>query len=256
MSNILIIDDEKLMCDTLASIIKQMGHVAACAHSIADGRKRVASGLYDIVLLDVGLPDGSGLDLLPEIRKMPSVSEVIIITSVGDPDGAELAIKNGAWDYIEKPFSKQVIQLAIARALEISSAQVLILDEPTSSLDAHETEQIFRVMEKLKANGVGIIFITHFIDQVYAVSDRITVLRNGMLVGTFDTKSLPRLELIAKMIGRSLSDYDDMTATKLAASKLIKEEALFQAKELGLTGSIKPFDLDLHAAGEVLVDEV
>ncbi len=140
---------------------------------------------------------------------------------------------------------------AIARALEVASAKVLILDEPTSSLDAHETEQIFHVMEKLKKDGMGIIFITHFIDQVYKVSDRITVLRNGQLVGTFETGTLPRLELIAKMIGRSLSDYDDMTATKLETSKHIKEEALFKASELGLTGSIEPFDLELHA-GEVV----
>ncbi|MGD9100960.1 MAG: ATP-binding cassette domain-containing protein, partial [Anaerolineae bacterium] len=97
---------------------------------------------------------------------------------------------------------------AIARALEISSARILILDEPTSSLDAIETEKLFRVMRKLKSEGVAIIFITHFIDQVYQVSDRITVLRNGELVGTFETASIPRLELIAKMIGRSLTEFD------------------------------------------------
>ena len=140
---------------------------------------------------------------------------------------------------------------AIARALEVASARVLILDEPTSSLDAHETEQIFRVMEKLKNDGVGIIFITHFIDQVYEVSDRITILRNGKLVGTFETATLPRLELISKMIGRSLSDYDDMKATKLEASKNIKEEPLYVADDLGLTGSIEPFDLEMRA-GEVV----
>ena len=74
---------------------------------------------------------------------------------------------------------------AIARALEISSARILILDEPTSSLDAHETEQLFAVMRKLRATGLAIVFITHFLDQVYAVADRITVLRNGRLVGTY-----------------------------------------------------------------------
>src|SRR3990172_4308383 len=68
---------------------------------------------------------------------------------------------------------------AIARALEISSAKILILDEPTSSLDVHETAQLFGVMRKLRADGLGIIFITHFLDQVYEVADRITVLRNG-----------------------------------------------------------------------------
>src|SRR4030042_1591312 len=93
---------------------------------------------------------------------------------------------------------------AIARALEISSARILILDEPTSSLAAHETDQLFTVLRKLKSEGMAIIFITHFLDQVYEIADRITVLRNGKLVGTYETKTLPRLELIAKMIGRTL----------------------------------------------------
>jgi galactofuranose transport system ATP-binding protein len=93
--------------------------------------------------------------------------------------------------------------VAIARALYIASAQILILDEPTSSLDVSETEQLFKVMRKLKNEGVGIIFITHFIAQVYEISDRITILRNGKLVGTYETSSLTRVALISKMIGRS-----------------------------------------------------
>ncbi|MCX7683034.1 MAG: sugar ABC transporter ATP-binding protein [Anaerolineae bacterium] len=140
---------------------------------------------------------------------------------------------------------------AIARALEVASARVLILDEPTSSLDMHETDQLFRVMRRLKSEGVAIIFITHFIDQVYQISDRITVLRNGRLVGTFETASIPRLELIAKMIGRSLTELDEMSQIKLESRKHIKGEALMRAKGLGFTGGIEPFDLELHA-GEVL----
>jgi simple sugar transport system ATP-binding protein len=140
---------------------------------------------------------------------------------------------------------------AIARALEISSARVLILDEPTSSLDARETEQLFSVMRKLKNEGMATIFITHFLDQVYEVAGRITVLRNGKLVGTYDTATLPRMELIAKMIGRNLTEFDDMTKIKLESSKHIKGDALLEAKGLGLTGSIEPFDLELHR-GEVV----
>jgi galactofuranose transport system ATP-binding protein len=140
---------------------------------------------------------------------------------------------------------------AIARALEISSARILILDEPTSSLDAHETNQLFDVMRKLKSEGMAIIFITHFISQVYEIADRITILRNGKLVGTYDTSSLPRLELIAKMIGRSLTEFDDMTKIKLESSKHIKGDVLLQAEGLGRTGAIEPFDLELHA-GEVV----
>jgi len=140
---------------------------------------------------------------------------------------------------------------AIARALEISSVRVLVLDEPTSSLDMSEVEQLFQVIRKLRENGVGIIFITHFLDQVFEVADRITVLRNGKLVGTYETTSLTRLELIKKMIGRSLAAYDNMTKTKLESSQYIESETLLEAKELGLTGSVEPFDLELHA-GEVV----
>jgi monosaccharide-transporting ATPase len=140
---------------------------------------------------------------------------------------------------------------AIARALEISSARVLVLDEPTSSLDMSEVEQLFQVIRRLRENGVGIIFISHFLDQVFEVADRITVLRNGKLVGTYETSFLTRLELIKKMIGRSLSAYDDMSKTKFESGQHIEGEALLEANGLGLTGSVKPFDLDLHA-GEVV----
>lgn len=140
---------------------------------------------------------------------------------------------------------------AIARALEISSARILILDEPTSSLTTHETAQLFGVMRKLKSEGMAIIFITHFLDQVYEVADRITVLRNGRLVGTYETASMPRLELIAKMIGRTLTELDDMSKLKLESSRLISGENLLQAKDLGEAGFIEPFNLELHA-GEVV----
>jgi monosaccharide-transporting ATPase len=140
---------------------------------------------------------------------------------------------------------------AIVRALEISSAKILILDEPTSSLDTTETEKLFQVMRKLKDEGMGIIFITHFLNQVYEVADRITVLRNGKLVGTYETASLSHLELISKMVGRSLSDFADMSRIKLESSKYIKEDALLQARGLARSGDIEPFDLDLHA-GEVV----
>ena len=140
---------------------------------------------------------------------------------------------------------------AIARALEVSSARILILDEPTSSLTTHETAQLFGVMRKLKSEGMAIIFITHFLDQVYEVADRITVLRNGKLVGAYGTATLSRLELITKMIGRTLTEFEDMTKLKIKSSKHIKSEVLLGAKGLGREGSMQPFNLDLHA-GEVV----
>src|SRR5438445_488015 len=95
--------------------------------------------------------------------------------------------------------------VAIARAVDLS-ARVLILDEPTASLDAHEVEILFGIMRQLAGRGIGIVFVTHFLDQVYAVSDRITVLRNGRLVGVRQTSALPRLDLVHMMLGRELSE--------------------------------------------------
>ncbi len=140
---------------------------------------------------------------------------------------------------------------AIARALEIASAKILILDEPTSSLDTHETEQLFGVMRKLKSDGVAIIFITHFLNQVYEIADRITVLRNGALVGTYETAKLPRLDLIMKMIGRSLTELEDMSKLKRESGEHIRSETLLEAKGISRTGALEPLDIDLHC-GEVV----
>jgi monosaccharide-transporting ATPase len=137
--------------------------------------------------------------------------------------------------------------VAIARSLEIASAKILILDEPTSSLDVHEAGRLFEVMLKLKSEGIGIIFITHFIDQVYQVSDRITVLRNGKLVGTFDSASLPRVELIAKMLGRTITDLDKVSKARFTGEKVENQEPILEAKGLGLSGSLDTFDLELQA---------
>jgi monosaccharide-transporting ATPase len=141
--------------------------------------------------------------------------------------------------------------VAIARALGIQSAKVLILDEPTSSLDIHETNRLFEVMRKLKSQGIGIVFITHFLDQVYQIADRITVLRNGKLVGTYDIASLPRIELIAKMLGRSVTDLNAISQVKSSIAQEQAGERLAEAHALGRKGSLEPIDLALNA-GEVV----
>jgi monosaccharide-transporting ATPase len=138
--------------------------------------------------------------------------------------------------------------VAIARSLEIASAKILILDEPTSSLDVAEANRLFSLMQKLKGEGIGIIFITHFLDQVYQISDRITVLRNGKLVGTFITASLPRMELIAKMLGRSITDLDELSKAKFSGEQKESKKYSLEARGLGRSGSLEPFDLQLHAS--------
>lgn len=140
--------------------------------------------------------------------------------------------------------------IAIARAVDMS-AKVLILDEPTSSLDDGEVEKLFELMRKLRAEGVGIIFVTHFLEQVYAVCDKITVLRNGQLVGRYTTAELPRVQLVAKMMGK---DFDDLAAIKGEKDKGAShsdEDIVIKAAGLGRKGYIKPFDLVIHK-GEVI----
>jgi monosaccharide-transporting ATPase len=137
--------------------------------------------------------------------------------------------------------------VAIARALEIESAKVLILDEPTSSLTTNETEQLFTVMRKLKKENVGIIFITHFLDQVYQVSDRITVIRNGKLICSSDTASLTKMELIVKMIGRSITDLDDVVKIKDKTARKIGKDSILKARDFGRTDWIEPMDIELHS---------
>jgi galactofuranose transport system ATP-binding protein len=149
-------------------------------------------------------------------------------------------------------FSVAIQQMAaIVRSLEFTSAKTLILDEPTSSLDVNETHQLFEVMRKLKAEGIGIIFITHFLDQVYEISDRITVLRNGKLVGTYETASQSHVELIAKMLGRTITDLNEMSKTKIKSEQKEIKDCLVEVNGLGLKGSLEPIDLELNR-GEVM----
>jgi monosaccharide-transporting ATPase len=145
-------------------------------------------------------------------------------------------------------YSVAVQQLtAIARAVDMS-ARVLILDEPTASLDQHEVEILFAVMRQLARRGIGIVFVTHFLDQVYAISDRITVLRNGRLVGERETAALPRMELVRMMLGRELSDAT-AERTHLPVDTARAPYAAFT--QLGKTGYLAPFNLDLRS-GEVV----
>ena len=136
--------------------------------------------------------------------------------------------------------------VAIARAVD-AQCKVLILDEPTSSLDDKEVEMLFRLMRDLKSRGVGIIFVTHFLEQVYAVSDRITVLRNGVLVGEFKVENLPQVELVSRMMGKELEGLSDLEKEKSAGA--LEGETLYQAEQLSSTEA-RPFDFRI-AKGEV-----
>ncbi len=138
--------------------------------------------------------------------------------------------------------------VAIARSVDMD-CKVLILDEPTSSLDEHEVAKLFSLMRELKSSGVGIIFITHFLEQVYEISDRITVLRNGELLGEYEIKDLPRLQLISKMMGKEL---DDISALENSKTLQAEPDAIpvFEAFGLSSAEGTQAFDFKIHK-GEV-----
>jgi simple sugar transport system ATP-binding protein len=140
--------------------------------------------------------------------------------------------------------------VAIGRALEFES-KILVLDEPTSSLDADEVQQLFAVMRKLRDEGQAIVFVTHFLEQVYAVSDRITVLRNGELVGEYETVKLPRVELVSKLLGKALQEFETVRSKKEETAPVRAGAPALRARRLGKDAFIAPFDLDVHP-GEVV----
>lgn len=139
--------------------------------------------------------------------------------------------------------------VAIARAVDMD-CKVLILDEPTSSLDEQEVAKLFKLMRDLKKKGVGIIFVTHFLDQVYEVCDKITVLRDGQLVGEYEIENLPRVQLVSKMLGKDLDDMADIKGEQETYDKADANQMVFEAEGLVSDAGIKPFNFYIKK-GEV-----
>lgn len=139
--------------------------------------------------------------------------------------------------------------VAISRSM-VTNSRVLILDEPTSSLDNVEVEQLFTIIRQLRDEGVAILFVSHFLDQVYAISDRMTILRNGQLAGEHMTEDLPRQALISAMIGKDAAALEALSS-KRSRQDLADAPVVYEAAGLGRQGFIEPVDLRLRS-GEVL----
>jgi simple sugar transport system ATP-binding protein len=152
---------------------------------------------------------------------------------------------------VERPLGSYSLAIqhlvAIARALR-ADTRVLVLDEPTASLDAREVERLFAILRDLKARGLAIVFITHFLDQVYQIADRITVLRNGRRVGAAATTQLPQVQLVSLMLGHELQAVEARRPTDEAKTD---RAPVISAKGLGAKRVMEPFDLELRA-GDVL----
>lgn len=140
--------------------------------------------------------------------------------------------------------------VAISRAM-VTDSKVLILDEPTSSLDANEVSMLFSVIRRLRDQGVAILFVSHFLDQVYEISDRITVLRNGQFVGEYLASELDRTSLISRMIGKDFESLKALGSNRQTEERDRSVTPVLAAEGIGRKGAINPTDIEIHA-GEVV----
>ncbi len=241
MSRILIIDDEDIMCATLSKLVKRAGHTAASANNCAEGLAAATAEDFDVVFLDVRLPDGNGLDLLPKIEATASEPEVIIMTGFGDPNGAELAIKCGAWDYIEKTSSSKEITLSLERALQYRLEKTAVAEN--HKISALKRDRIIGTSPQLNA----------CLDQVAQAAGSDV---NVFITGETGTGK----ELFARAVHenslRARNDFIVVDCTALPET--LVESLLFGHEKGSFTGAEKARDGLVRQAhhGTLFLDEV
>src|SRR5699024_11898659 len=145
------------------------------------------------------------------------------------------------------PASQQLV--SIARAM-VSAPRVLVLDEPTSSLEAGETARLFQVLDRLRSQGVAIVFVSHFLEQVYTISDRMTVLRDGRVVGEFLTRQVERAELISTMMGSSLQALPEIGSQRRDHRVEPSDQPWYRAIAVAQQGALEGGDLEVHRGEE------
>ena len=238
MARVLVIDDDELVNEMLCLMVEDMGHSASYALTLKEGLKLASSDAFDVIFLDIRMPDGNGLDLLPRIHELPSRPEVIIVTGLGDPDGAEIAIKNGAWDYIEKSSSTKEMALPFTRALQY-----------------REEKKARKPLAALKLNGI--------VGSGRAMQDSLDLLAQGahsevnvLITGETGTGK----EVFARAIhDNSLRAEGNFVVVDCAAlPETLVESVLFGYEKGSFTGADRAQDgLVKHAHGGTLfLDEI
>ena len=217
-------------------------------HSTLDAQKKGISTVYQEVNLCPNLSVAENLYIGREPRTKLGTIDWKEMTARSSKIMKELDLNVDVTRTLDDYLLALQQMIASARAVDME-CNVRILDEPTSSLDDNEVAKLFKLMRQLKDKGVSIVFVTHFLEQVYEVCDRITVLRNGTLVGEYPIAELPRVKLVAAMMGK---DFDDLAAIKTEDNVDFKDAPLVvNAKGMSHKGTIKPFDLQIHK-GEVV----
>jgi len=218
-------------------------------HSPADSQAAGISTVYQEVNLCTNLTVAENMMLGREPRRFGGIDRRAM-----NRQAAEILERLGLDVNPSSPLGAHPIAIqqlvAIARAVSVD-ARVLILDEPTSSLDADEVEKLFEVMRTLRAQGVAIVFVSHFLDQVFQISDRMTVLRNGKLVAEVMTRETSQLEVVRMMIGRELEVLEKLERESSETGRGSADQPVLKVLGLGRKGSLEAVDLDLYE-GEVI----
>ncbi len=239
MSKILIIDDDPDICEMLVDLVRRMEHEATYHVSFQAGMEAVANQTFDVVLLDVRLPDGDGLGMIDSIRKAPSRPEVIILTGYGDPEGAETAIKNGAWDYIQKTDTTKKITLALERVIQYQQG----------------IQQALKSTVALKLDGI--VGISHPIQQCFDMLAQAAVAPvNVLLTGETGTGK----EVFARAIHQNSTRATEkfVTVDCAALPETLIESLLFGYRKGAYTGATQDRTGLIAQAhkGTLFIDEV
>ena len=244
MAHVLIVDDDLLVSEMLSDLVRRLGHDAVSAATLSDGLTEIRGGEYDLVLLDVHLPDGNGLDALPDIRNARSAPEVIIVTGAGEVDGAELAIKFGAWDYIQKPSSMQDMMLPIVRALqyrEESKARggAVALDRAGILGDSPRMRACLDLLAQASSSDVNVLITgeTGTGKELFAAAIHKNSARSGRSFVVVDCSSLPETLVESTIFGYTKGAFTGAAATRDGLIKQADGGSLFldEVGELPLT---------------------
>ncbi|WP_277051290.1 sugar ABC transporter ATP-binding protein [Ruania albidiflava] len=236
-------------------------HAAADGQIVVEGRSRTFSGpadaesagvtaAYQETFLCTNLSIGENVMLGHEIRGLLGIDWVrtrqragSVLAELGIDDLDPRLPLSGL-----SPASQQLV--SIARAM-VSAPRVLVLDEPTSSLEAGETARLFQVLDRLRSQGVAIVFVSHFLEQVYTISDRMTVLRDGRVVGEFLTRQVERAELISTMMGSSLQALQEIGSQRRDHRVEPSDQPWYRAIAVAQQGALEEVDLEIYG-GEVV----
>lgn len=238
MANILTIDDDIQVCETIESLITRLGHESSSAQTLGSGLGLLRRQACDLVFLDIHLPDGNGLAVLPEIMNMPRPPEVIILTGQGDPDGAELAIQQGVWDYMVKPSPIKEISLTLDRALKYRAEKLASLEPVALNLD------------NIVGTSPGIK------NSFNAVAQAAKSMSNVLITGETGTGK----ELFARTIhdNSTRADKRFVVVDCAALTESLVESTLFGHKKGSFTGAQRDSEGLILAAdgGTLFLDEV